>query len=303
MSKLKRILLWIALIFFGFYEVDCLIALFGESGSDFLLSVVITAVILFFIIRALRKPSAKKQAQRSIANNWDGGEDEYLIKMAAAANNLIRNAPRPIPGLGYYNMPKFAVAGVNSSTKRKKTLHIRAQNADMAQSIAEAQGLIEPITVEEESFWAATGKSDYGYTIPLGACRDDAFELENSASACDGDPISSSFMDFLTEAGIPCSRIAGRNSAMQKLLKTLTPRERAALFGYAVDRSLYNRPLDDISAALASRRYQSFAEAIETDSVASRSLSERPPADYWEPSKRSAAYKFAIDYLGGQMEK
>lgn len=60
MSKLKRFLLWIALIFFGFYEMDCLIALFGESGSDFLLSVVITAVILFFIIRALRKPKAEK---------------------------------------------------------------------------------------------------------------------------------------------------------------------------------------------------------------------------------------------------
>lgn len=300
---MKRFFLWIAAFFVGAFDCLFIIAYLGKPDFEDLPYIAVSSVALFFLVRAIQKPHAKKQGQKTVAKESSIGQDEYLNKVVAAANNLISHAPRPVPGLGYYNMPKFAVAGVNSSTKRKKTLHIRAQNADMAQSIAEAQGLIEPITVEEESFGAATGKSDYGYTIPLGACRDDAFELENSASACDGDPIPSYFMDFLTEAGIPCSRIAGRNSAMQKLMKTLTPRERAALFGYAVDRSFYNRPLDDISAALASRRYQSFAEAIETDSVASRSLSERPPADFWEPSKRSAAYKFAIDYLGGQMEK
>ena len=302
MVTLKRILLWIAAIIVGGLTFIFFTALFQENGQYSIPYVAVLGVVLFFIIRALRKPHARKQAQQTVASGWDGGKDEYLIKVAAAANNLIRNAPRPIPGLGYYNMPKFSVSGVNSSTNRRKTLHIRARHVDAARSAGKAQGLIEPITVEVELFKAATGRSDYGYSIPAGACEDDAFELENSASSCDGNPTPAYFITFLTEAGIPCSRIAGRNSAMKKLLNTLDLNEKAELFGYAVDCSLHNKPLNDIPSALESNRFKSFAEAIGKDAVAIKSLIERSPEDFWSPSQRSAAYKFAIDYLGGHMQ-
>lgn len=60
MATFKKVLLWIAAIIVGLYESACLISLFGESGSDFLLSAAIAAVLLFFIIRALRKPPKEK---------------------------------------------------------------------------------------------------------------------------------------------------------------------------------------------------------------------------------------------------
>lgn len=62
MATLKRILLWIAAIIVGGYTFIFITALFDEEGYNAIPYIAVFGVVLFFIIRALRKPKAKKQS-------------------------------------------------------------------------------------------------------------------------------------------------------------------------------------------------------------------------------------------------
>ncbi len=62
MATLKKILLWIAAIVVGVYTFIFITALFDEEGYNAIPYIAVFGVVLFFIIRALRKPKAKKQS-------------------------------------------------------------------------------------------------------------------------------------------------------------------------------------------------------------------------------------------------
>ena len=84
---------------------------------------------------------------------------------------------------------------------------------------------------------------------------------------------------------------------MERLLRTLSDDARAALFGFAVESALCPRLPEDVAEAFTAHRYEDFAAAAGRDAVVLKSIKDRPAADYWDPSKRSAAYKFAAEYF------
>lgn len=80
MATLKRILLWIAAIIFGAFDLLFIIAYLGDPDSGYIPFIAISSVALFFIIRALRKSRAGKT---SVKREWNAYDPQGAVNRSS----------------------------------------------------------------------------------------------------------------------------------------------------------------------------------------------------------------------------
>ena len=246
-------------------------------------------LIVFAILMFVRAWKLKQK-------KWDGGPEFVLHDKG---EDILRHAPAPDPVLGYANLPMYEVSGKRKTTGRKNTRFIRALNVEQVRDYAlNVEGLMEPLQIDLVTTPdPASGNSEYGLTIPVGASRDDVWTFERCVVAGDTKHIPPIFMSYLTARGIPMTWLAGRNMAAQELLEHCDARERSILYGYAVHCSLCGIIPEDVGSAMDSELYNAFADAAARDATAYTSMVKRPGSDMWAPSKNTKAYQFAVTFF------
>lgn len=215
--------------------------------------------------------------------------------------------PVEIPGvscpdaIGYFNLGVYHVHGYKTNPKtgrnNKANMKINAVNVDDAKQAAIAGGLLDPITIDVESYfdppneYQISDAKEYGITIPKGATNADVGAMVYRKTNSSGVGPSDGFALFCTQKRLGFSRFIGEHDLITLAYTKFDKHDKVALFACAVDCAQHRVQLGN---PCADPRCYAFADSAPENVV--DAILERGRNDLPVPRKGTKAWNAVCNY-------
>lgn len=141
---------------------------------------------------------------------------------------------------------------------------------------------------------------DLGVLIPSGVTKQDASCMISRATGDDSEEgPSSELVDLAIAFGVKFSAFIGAENLLYYVVSSISGKDRAALYAYAVQQSLADRPFGNMLADPDRDRFYAFADIVTADASLIKSLDGRRATDFLKPQRSTKIYKAAAAFLEG----
>lgn len=207
----------------------------------------------------------------------------------------------------YLEWHLYKVQGTNGETGRKKTIKLVAHDQESAETELALRGLLPPYRFTEEEFDAPTD-NQMSYAIDLGIeifpsmTRKDVSTLIERELEPEADP-SEGLMTYAYNKNIYFSPFVGLESLCNIIFNTLSGRDKAVFFCYAVYCSVNGVELDNLDESPDREKFYEFGDMYAEAETFKASLENYSGEDLitfesnYGASKRRKAYQLAANFL------